>query len=246
MFRDFVAIAERSGGLRKIRIRPWSGGEDFFIGSDEPAYTTYLGQNAEIDTRVLRYEYTSLTTPYTTYDYDVATGARKLLKREAVLGSFDPANYRTELVWAPARDGSRVPVSLVYRNGTKLDRNAPLLQEGYGSYGESSDPEFSGSRLSLLDRGFVYAIAHIRGGQEMGRRWYEDGRLLHKVNTFTDFIDVTRYLVQSGYADPKRVSATGLSAGGLLIGAIANMAPERLSRARSQRAVRRRSHDDAR
>jgi oligopeptidase B len=225
VFRDFLAIAERSGALRKIRIRPWDGKKDFYIESDESAYTTYLGQNPEIDTRFVRYEYTSLATPYSTYDYDVSTGARTLKKREAVLGGFDPANYRTELLWAPARDGSRVPVSVVYRKWTKLDGSAPLLQYGYGSYGASSDPDFSMARLSLLDRGFVFAIAHIRGGQEMGRHWYEDGRLLHKVNTFTDFIDVTRFLVQARYADPKRVSATGLSAGGLLIGAVANMAP---------------------
>ena len=225
VFRDFLAIAERSGALRKIRIRPWDGGKDFYITSDESAYTTYLGQNAEIDSRVVRYGYTSLATPYSTYDYDVVTGTRTLLKREAVLGGFDSANYRTELLWAPARDGARVPVSVVYARDTKLDGTAPLLQYGYGSYGSSSDPEFYVPLLSLLDRGFVYAIAHIRGGQEMGRRWYEDGRLLRKKNTFTDFIDATRFLVQARYADPKRVSASGLSAGGLLIGAVANMAP---------------------
>ncbi len=225
VFRDFLAIAERSGALRKIRIRPWDGKKDFYIESDESDYATYLGENPEIDTRVVRYEYTSLATPYSTYDYDVGTGTRTLMKREAVLGGFDPAQYRTELLWAPARDGARVPVSVVYAKGTKLDGSAPLLQYAYGSYGASTDPEFYSPYLSLLDRGFVYAIAHVRGGQEMGRHWYEDGRLLHKVNTFTDFIDVTRFLVKAGYADPKRVSASGLSAGGLLIGAVANMAP---------------------
>jgi oligopeptidase B len=142
-----------------------------------------------------------------------------------VLGTFDPANYTTELLWAPVRDGTNVPVSLVYRNGFRKDGTAPLLQYGYGSYGASMDPEFSISRLSLLDRGFVFALAHVRGGQEMGRRWYEQGKLLNKKNTFTDFIDVTRHLVKQGYVDPKRVSAMGGSAGGLLMGAIANMAP---------------------
>ncbi len=225
VFRDFLAVEERSDALRKIRIRPWSGGKDFFIGADEPAYTTALGQNPEIDTQVVRYEYTSLTTPATIYDYDVRTGERRLMKRTPVLGAFDPADYRTELLWAPARDGTRVPASLVYRNGFRKDGTAPLLQYGYGSYGASMDPYFSISRLSLLDRGFVFAIAHVRGGQEMGRRWYEQGRLLNKKNTFTDFIDVSRFLVKEGYADPKRVSAMGGSAGGLLMGAVANMAP---------------------
>ncbi|MCC7200649.1 MAG: S9 family peptidase [Gammaproteobacteria bacterium] len=225
VFKGFLAISERSGGLRKIRIRPLTTGEDFFISSDEAAYTAGLGQNAEIDTEVVRYTYTSLTTPNSTYDYNIRTGEKTLLKRDPVLGDFDPANYTTEFAWATARDGQKVPVSIVYRKGFKRDGTAPLMQYAYGSYGISTDPAFSVSRLSLLDRGFVYAIAHIRGGQEMGRRWYDDGRLLRKQNTFTDFIDVTRFLVQQGYADPKRVFASGGSAGGLLIGAVANLAP---------------------
>jgi oligopeptidase B len=225
VFRDFLAIEERSGALRKIRIRPWDGSSDFFIAADEAAYTTGLGQNAEIDTHIVRYEYTSLTTPVSVYDYDIQTGEKQLLKRDPVLGDFDPANYRSELLWATARDGTKVPVSLVYRVGFTRDGKAPLLQYGYGSYGYSMDPAFSVSRLSLLDRGFVYAIAHVRGGQEMGRRWYDQGRLLNKINSFTDFIDVTHFLVQEKFADPKRISAMGGSAGGLLMGAVANMAP---------------------
>jgi oligopeptidase B len=225
LFRDFLAIEERSDAMRKIRIRPWGGGKDFYIGSDEPAYTTSLGVNAEIDTHIVRYEYTSLTTPMTVYDYDIQTGERQLMKRTPVLGGFDSANYRTELVWAPARDGAKVPVSLVYRTGFRRDGSAPLLQYGYGSYGATMDPAFSVARVSLLDRGFVFALAHIRGGQEMGRRWYENGRLLHKKNSFNDFVDVTRHLVKEGYADASRVSAMGGSAGGLLMGAISNMAP---------------------
>jgi oligopeptidase B len=161
----------------------------------------------------------------TVYDYDIQTGERQLMKRTPVLGGFDSANYRTELVWAPARDGAKVPVSLVYRTGFRRDGSAPMLQYGYGSYGATMDPAFSVARVSLLDRGFVFALAHIRGGQEMGRRWYENGRLLHKKNSFTDFIDVTRHLVKEGYADPRRVSAMGGSAGGLLMGAVSNMAP---------------------
>jgi oligopeptidase B len=159
------------------------------------------------------------------YDYDIQTGERQLMKRTPVLGGFDSANYRTELVWAPARDGTKVPVSLVYRTGFRRDGSAPMLQYGYGSYGATMDPAFSVARVSLLDRGFVFALAHVRGGQEMGRRWYENGRLLHKKNTFTDFIDVTRHLVKEGYADARRVSAMGGSAGGLLMGAVSNMAP---------------------
>jgi oligopeptidase B len=227
VFKEFLAIEERSGAMRKIRIRPWGGAKDFFIAADEAAYTASLGQNAELDTHIVRYEYDSLTTPTTIYDYDVQTGERRLMKRTEVLGlpRFDPANYRTELVWVPARDGAKVPVSLVYRVGFEKYGRAPMLQYGYGSYGATIDPAFSVARLSLLDRGFVYAIAHVRGGQEMGRRWYEDGRLLNKKNTFNDFVDVTRQLVKEGYADPKRVSAMGGSAGGLLMGAISNTAP---------------------
>ncbi len=225
VFRDFLAIEERSGAMRKIRIRPHGGGPDFFIAADEAAYTASLGQNPELETQIVRYEYTSLTTPSTVYDYDIQTGERQLMKRTPVLGDFDPANYRTELLWAEARDGARVPVSIAYRAGVKRDGTAPMLQYAYGSYGATMDPAFSIARLSLLDRGFVYALAHVRGGQEMGRRWYEDGKLLNKRNTFNDFIDVTRFLVKEGYADPKRVSAMGGSAGGLLIGAVANMAP---------------------
>jgi oligopeptidase B len=227
VFREFLALEERVDGLRKVRIRPWSGARDFHIESDEPAYRAALGSNEEIDSEVVRYTYTSLTTPYTTYDYDVRTGERTLLKREPVLGDFDPTRYATEYLWAPARDGERVPVALVYRKDAfERNNSAPLLQYGYGAYGISSDPVFSSSTLSLLDRGFVYAIAQVRGGQERGRRWYEAGRQLQKKHTFEDFVDVTRHLVAEGYADPKRVFIRGGSAGGLLVAAVANMAPE--------------------
>jgi oligopeptidase B len=226
VFRQFLAIEEHSGGLANIRIRNWSDGKSSLIDSDEPAYTTGLGANAEIDTNLLRYTYTSMTTPASTYDLDVATGKKTLLKREPVLGGFDQANYVTEHLWAEARDGTKVPVSLVYRKGLEKNGTAPLLQYGYGSYGNTMDPTFSGVVISLLDRGFVYAIAHIRGGQEMGRAWYENGKLLNKKNTFTDFIDVTRYLVAKKYVDPKRTFAMGGSAGGMLMGAVANMAPK--------------------
>jgi oligopeptidase B len=226
VFRGFLAVEERSGGLRKVRIRPWDGGAESYLTADEPAYYTALGDNEEVDSNVVRYTYTSLTTPTTIYDYDVRTGTRTLLKRQAVLGDFDPANYVTEYVWAPARDGQKVPVALVYRKGVRRDGTAPLFQYGYGSYGFSADPMFSSSRLSLLDRGFVYAVAQVRGGQELGRRWYDDGRLLNKQHTFSDFVDVTRFLVKERYVDPQRVFAEGASAGGLLMGAIANQAPQ--------------------
>jgi len=225
-FRDFLAVDERSGGLRKIRIRPWSGAKDYFIASDDPTYAFALADNHEVDTDLVRYTYDSLTTPASTYDYNTRTGERTLLKRDPVLGNFDPANYTSEFVWATGRDGTKIPVSLVYRKGVRRNGTAPLLQEGYGSYGLSSDPDFSIPRLSLLDRGFVYAIAHVRGGQEIGRAWYEHGKLLNKQNTFNDFIDATRFLVKEGYADPRRVFAMGGSAGGLLMGAVANQAPQ--------------------
>ena len=227
VFDQFLAIEERVEGLRRIRIRPWQGGPELHIDSDEPAYRMALDANEEVDSAIVRYTYTSLTTPRSTYDYDTRTGERVLLKREPVLGDFDPAHYATEYLWVPARDGERVPVAIVYRrNLFRRDGSAPLLQYGYGAYGISSDPLFSSSVLSLLDRGFVYAIAQVRGGQERGRRWYEAGRLLEKQHSFEDFIDVTRYLVAAGYADAQRVFARGGSAGGLLVAAVANMAPE--------------------
>jgi oligopeptidase B len=228
LFDDYLAVNERSGGLLRIRIVPWKAPERaFYIQTDEPAYAENIDVNAEQNTDVLRYEYTSLTTPSTVYEVNMRTGTRKMLKRQPVLGGFDPKNYATERVWAPARDGTKVPVSLVYRKGFRRDGTAPMLQYAYGSYGASTDPSFNMAVVSLLDRGFVYAIAHIRGGQEMGRAWYDDGKLLNKKHTFTDFVDVTEYLVKERYAAPDKVFAKGGSAGGLLMGAVANLAPEK-------------------
>ena len=231
VFNGFLAVSVRSGGLAKISIAPWApgaaqGGAEFFIASDEPAYATSLSINTELDTELVRYAYSSLTTPTTIYDYNVRTGEKILLKRDPVVGSFDPANYRTEFLFAMARDGTRIPVSLVYRLGQARDGSAPLLQYAYGAYGLSTEPSFSSARLSLIDRGFIYAIAHVRGGQEMGRAWYDNGRKLHKINSFADFIDVTRHLVAERYAAKDKVFAMGGSAGGLLMGAIANLSPE--------------------
>jgi len=231
VFAGFLALSVRAGGLAKNSIAFWSPqrpgavAPETFIASDEAAYATYTSVNAELDTDLVRYVYTSLTTPTTVYDYNVRTGERVLLKRDPVLGNFDPDDYRTEFLFAPARDGSSVPVSLVYRKGTALDGSAPLLQYAYGAYGLSTDPSFSAARLSLIDRGFVYAIAHVRGGQELGRAWYDDGRKLRKKNSFNDFIDVTRHLVARRYADRHKVFAMGGSAGGLLMGAVANLSP---------------------
>jgi oligopeptidase B len=225
VFDGFLALTVRSGGLSKISLSFWDGTAPLFIASDEPAYSMSLSVNPELDTDTVRYAYSSLTTPTTLYDYHSRTGAQVLLKRDPVEGHFDPADYRTEFLFAPARDGTPVPVSLVYRQGCPRDGSSPLLQYAYGSYGLSSDPVFSSSRLSLIDRGFVFAIAHVRGGQEMGRAWYDDGRLLHKMNSFTDFIDVTHHLVAAGYAAKDKVFAMGGSAGGLLVGAVANLSP---------------------
>jgi oligopeptidase B len=225
LFDGFMAISERSNALSRMRVLHPDGSSEF-VASDEPAYTMGTSVNAESDTDWLRYTYTSLTTPNTTYELNTKTGERRLLKRDPVLGGFDPANYVTERVWADARDGTKIPVSIVYRKGTPRDGTAPLFQYGYGSYGLSMDPRFSVTLPSLLDRGVVYALAHIRGGQEMGRAWYDAGHLMNKKNTFTDFIDVTRYLVAHKYVAADRVAAQGGSAGGLLMGAVANMAPK--------------------
>ncbi|WP_057916675.1 S9 family peptidase [Lysobacter antibioticus] len=224
LFDGFTAIAERSNALERLRLIGKDGKEEF-VKADEPAFSMGLSTNSEHDTPWLRYTYTSMTTPATTYELNTQTGERKLLKQQPVIG-YDPDQYVTERFWATARDGVKVPVSLVYKKGFEKNGKAALLQYAYGSYGSSTDPGFNSTVVSLLDRGMVYAIAHIRGGQELGRKWYDDGKLFNKKNTFTDFIDVSAELVKAGYAAPDRVAAYGGSAGGLLMGAIANMAPQ--------------------
>ncbi len=223
LFDGFTAIAERAEALERVRLL-FADGRSEFVKADEPAYSMGLSVNPEPETQWLRYSYTSLTTPATTYELNVVTGERKLLKQQPVIG-YDPTQYQTERVWVNARDGARVPVSLVYKKGFRKDGSAALYQYAYGSYGMSMDPGFNLPVISLLDRGVVYAIAHIRGGEEMGRSWYEEGKLLNKQNTFNDFVDVTRALVEQGYAAKERVGASGGSAGGLLMGAVANQAP---------------------
>lgn len=226
LFRDHLVLSERRGGLTQIRIRPWSGKPEHDVRFEEQAYVAWPGKNREFDTRVLRFNYESLTTPHSAFDYDMRTRKRRLIKREAVLGGYDPANYTAERRLVKARDGKVVPVSLVYRKNLRTTAPQPLVLYGYGAYGASSDPWFSSLRLSLLDRGFIYAIAHVRGGQELGRDWYEQGRMLHKKNTFHDFIDVGEHLVATGYTAADRMYAEGGSAGGLLVAAVVTMRPD--------------------
>jgi oligopeptidase B len=226
LFRDFLVLEERRDGLTRLRVRPWSGEGEHEVEFGEPAYLAAIGPNAEQDTDTLRYVYTSMTTPMSSYDYDMKTRAKTLVKREEIRGGFDPANYVTERVHATAADGVKVPISIVYRRGFRKDGSHPLLLYGYGSYGATTDATFDAARLSLLDRGFAYAIAHVRGGQELGRAWYEDGKLLKKKNTFTDFIACAEHLVHERYTRPDRLFAMGGSAGGLLMGAVINMRPD--------------------
>jgi len=226
VFDDYLVLSERKDGLRQIRILSQSEDTDYYINFGEETYVAYPTNNPEFDTEVLRYSFSSLTTPRSVYDYNMKTGEKKLLKREEVVGEFDPKDYESERLLATARDETKVPLSLVYRKGLTKDGDNPLLLYGYGSYGASMDPRFSSVRLSLLDRGFIYAIAHIRGGSEMGRNWYEDGKLLKKKNTFTDFIDCAEYLIERGYTNSDKLFAMGGSAGGLLMGAVLNMKPD--------------------
>lgn len=225
VFRDFLVLSERKNGITQIRIRPWEGAEHY-IDFGEDAYLAYTTTNLEYDTDLLRIGYTSLTTPNTTYDYNMKTREFNLLKQQEVLGGYNPKEYQSERIYVKARDGVKVPVSIVYRKGFKKDGSQPLLLYGYGSYGASMEPYFSSVRLSLLDRGFAFAIAHIRGGEEMGRQWYEDGKLLNKKNTFTDFIDCAEWLLENNYTNKDKLFAMGGSAGGLLMGAVVNMRPD--------------------
>jgi len=226
VFTNWLVLAERYDGLTHLRVVPVAGGPDHTLAFADPTWSVGGEANPEMDTDALRYRYASLTTPSTVYAFDMRSHVQSLLKRQEVLGGFDPANYEAEYLHVTARDGTQVPVSLVQRKGTPRDGSAPLLLYGYGSYGYSQDARFNSAALSLLDRGFVYAIAHVRGGQEMGRQWYEDGKLLKKMNTFTDFIDCGRALVDRRYTSPDRLFAMGGSAGGLLMGVIVNQAPE--------------------
>jgi oligopeptidase B len=227
LFDRAIVIEERVEANSRLRVLPADGRTPFAVGADEPAFSMNLAGNPDPAVHAARYTYTSMTTPTTTYDVDLATGERRLRKVQPVIG-YDAALYATERVWAPSRDGKRIPVSLVYRRDRfKRDATAPLYIDGYGAYGMANDPYFSGNRVSLLDRGFVIALAHVRGGAELGQGWYEDGRLLAKHNTFNDFVDVTDHLVRERYGARDKVFASGGSAGGLLMGVIANQAGDR-------------------
>jgi len=226
VFKGHWVITERKEGLLQMRIREIASGKEHYLDFGEPAYAAYVGANPEFNTTNLRYNYTSLTTPNSVFDYDMNAKNKRMMKEQEVLGGFNKADYVTERVYATAKDGAKVPVSIVYKKGTKKDGSAPLLLYAYGSYGASMDASFSSNRLSLLNRGFIYAIAHIRGGQEMGRQWYEDGKLMKKKNTFTDFIDCGEFLIKEKYTSKGHLYAMGGSAGGLLMGAVVNMAPD--------------------
>ena len=226
LFTNFMVVEERKEGLIGLRVIPWDGGEEHYLEFWEEVYSAGISVNPEFDTDLLRFGYSSLTTPYSTYDYNMVTREKELLKRQEVLGDFDPDNYEARRVYATAKDGKRVPMSIVYRKGVEKDGETPVLLYGYGSYGNTIDPGFRSSRLSLLDRGFIFAIAHVRGGQIYGREWYEDGKLLNKMNTYTDFISCAEHMINDGYTNPEKLFAMGGSAGGLLMGAVLNMRPE--------------------
>ncbi|MEZ4792329.1 MAG: S9 family peptidase [Gelidibacter sp.] len=227
IFKDFLVISERTNGLNHIRIMRWDGKDDYYLPFDNETYTAYTSTNVEFDTEILRYGYNSMTTPSSTIDFNMVTKEKVVLKEQEVLGGkFDKANYKSERIWATSTDGTKIPMSMVYRKGIKKDGTNPLLMYAYGSYGHTIDPYFSSIRLSLLDRGFIYVIAHVRGGEYLGRKWYEDGKLLQKKNTFIDFIECSKFLIAEKYTSPKHLYALGGSAGGLLIGAVINQAPE--------------------
>ncbi|MEP6513801.1 MAG: S9 family peptidase [Parafilimonas sp.] len=225
-FKNFLVISERKNGLIQLRIRNLNSGNEHYLDFGEPAYLAFVSTNAEYNSSILRYGYASLTTPNSTYDYNMNTKEKKLMKRQEVVGGYNPDDYVTERLYATARDGVKIPISIVYKKAFKKDGNAPLLLYAYGSYGASTDASFSSNRLSLLNRGFCYAIAHIRGGQEMGRQWYEEGKMMKKKNTFTDFIDCAEYLVSQKYTSKEHLYALGASAGGLLMGAVTTMRPD--------------------
>jgi oligopeptidase B len=227
IFKKYLVVSERHNGLNKIKIILWGENENYYLPFDNETYTAFTSINPDFDTDILRYNYNSLNTPTSVIDFNMATKESVVLKEQVVLGGkFDKHNYITERVWANALDGTKIPVSLIYKKGIKMDGSNPLLQYGYGSYGSTIDPYFSSVRLSLLDRGFIYAIAHVRGGEYLGRPWYEDGKLMNKMNTFTDFIDISKYLIDQNYTAKENLYAMGGSAGGLLVGAVVNMAPE--------------------
>lgn len=227
IFKNYLVINERENGLNRLRIMSWDCSEDYYFPFNNETYTASIGNNPDFDSDLLRYSYNSLTTPSSVIDYNFKTKAKTIMKEQVVLGgTFNKENYESKRIWTVARDGIKIPISIVYKKGIKLDGSSPLLQYAYGSYGSTIDPYFSSVRLSLLDRGFIYAISHVRGGEYLGREWYETGKLKTKKNTFTDFIDCSKHLIENKYTSSKHLYAMGGSAGGLLMGAINNMNPE--------------------
>lgn len=227
IFKNYLVISERSGGLSKLRIRSWDTSTDYYLPFDSETYTAYTTSNVEFDTDVVRFGYQSMTTPASVMDFNMTTQEKTLLKEQEVPGgTFDKNNYVEERIWATAEDGTKIPMSVVYRKGMEKNGKNPVLQYAYGSYGYTIDPYFSTTRLSLLDRGFIFVLAHIRGGQYMGRQWYEDGKMLKKMNTFTDFVDCSKHLIAEKYTSAEHLYAQGGSAGGLLMGVVINIAPE--------------------
>jgi len=227
IFKEYLVVSERKNGLNELRVMRWDDSEDYYLPFDNETYTAYTTTNPEFDTKILRYGYQSMTTPASVIDFNMETKEKTVKKEVEVLGgTFDKNNYESKRIWATARDGALVPISIVYKKGMKMNGENPILQYAYGSYGYTIDPSFSSTRLSLLDRGFAFAITHVRGGQYLGREWYENGKLLKKKNTFTDFIDASKFLIAEGYTSEKHLYASGGSAGGLLMGAVVNMAPE--------------------
>ncbi len=227
IFKDFLVLEERYNGLNRIRIKRWDGTDDYYLPFEEETYSAAVYNNPEFDTNVIRYSYNSLTTPNSVIDFNVVDHSKEIKKEQEVLGgTFDKENYKSERIWANTRDGKQVAISLVYNRSTKIDKETPLLLYGYGSYGSIVSDRFSSVRLSLLDRGFVYAIAHVRGGEYLGRIWYEEGKMFSKKNTFYDFIDAGKHLIAQKYTSASHLYAEGGSAGGLLVGAVINMSPE--------------------
>ncbi|MEC9274076.1 MAG: S9 family peptidase [Candidatus Neomarinimicrobiota bacterium] len=226
VFSNYLVISERKDGLPQIRIINQNNGKEHYLDFGEEVYSAYTSINLSFDTNLLRYQFSSLITPPSTYDYNMDSRKSKLLKQSEVVGGYDPDKYQSERIYVTVRDGKRVPISIVYKKGMKRNGKNNLLLYAYGSYGSTMDPSFNSNRLSLLDRGFAYAIAHIRGSQTYGRGWYEDGKMFNKINTFNDFIDCSKFLIQNKYTDPNHLFAMGGSAGGLLMGAVVNMAPD--------------------
>lgn len=229
VFQDYMVVSERSNALTLLKVINQNTGEEHYLDFDEEAYVAYISTNPEFDTNTLRFGYSSLTTPNSIYDYNMETREKELMKQQEVVGGHNPGDYVTERFFVEARDNVKVPVTVVYKKTVEKSPETPLLLYSYGSYGSSTDPRFNSSMLSLMDRGFIYALAHIRGGQEMGRQWYEDGKMFNKINTFTDFIDVAKHLEENGYSSAPHMYARGGSAGGLLMGAVVNMAPQQFN-----------------